>query len=867
MKKLLWLILPAAMLAAACTDLDPIETRLDQLEARVSVLEQLKTDVASLQTIVTKLQSNVYVQSKTAIDGGYRLTFTDGTSIEIKNGEDGAKPVITAEKDTDGKYYWKVDESWLLDAGKKIPVTGEKGADGTNGTNGTNGTDGQDGVTPQLDIRENPDDGNALWWYVSYDKGTTWKPVHAATTVAENTCLFSKVLSDAEYIYLYQTGVETPFVIPLAGAAVKLQLIFDESVFAEIRDGETLKTNYTITAPTGVTTTIQTFEFKGWGVNVTRTSDTEGEIAITAPDPAEDGKIMFVLTGDNGTTFVKVITIAPSIGSVDASYSLDAEGGEIILPIKAQSVVIPEAAQAWLSAVVETKQVKLNLLSNGSYGERSSEITVKTVKGDMKTTITQLQNDAIVLVAPDPVGYEGGTFDLPVNANVEFTAAVTSGDSWISDVKVKALTETVYTVTVAPSTTVARTGEITFTSKDGKTVQKVAVKQNSRFYIDTSIATPANPRNTCPVFNKECTRAYFVTRGARQLHEIDLESGKMGWMFDMNTGKNENGGCICVNPFTGDIIVSNQGGIICVKSDGTKKWEKAISGGTAPSSMPGCGPAINNDGTVVFAPAVDKNFYALSAADGSVLATYDMTYTGGSIQYAVFGSDQIFMVRNGLNPVFLTFTGSDFTEDGTIDNFKVGLSDITSLAIDKAQSYVYIQRSGGWASFASLKTKALAGNNQHNLGNSWSPCITPDGHVAFAVQSPGNIRVIDAPSSFNTATKWVTITTGVPANGLNFQGVASDTDNNLYFYNNTTFSFYNVPVTGGTPAVLATLDKTIPEYQATFNYGGKYIVVGGGSTAQNRIVVLKVDKARANGWSGNGGDPCATKNANIAWAE
>ena len=187
-----------------------------------ALVNKLNTNVASLQTLVAALENNDYVKNVTNVmEGGkvvgYTITFSKSAPVTIyhgkdgkdgvdgapgqdgaagapgqngtdgKDGVDGATPVIGVKKDTDGKYYWTLNGSWLLDdAGNKIPTTGADGKDGVDGTpgqdgaagtpgqNGSNGTNGTDGVTPKLKI----DDG---YWFVSYDNGATWTKLDKAT--------------------------------------------------------------------------------------------------------------------------------------------------------------------------------------------------------------------------------------------------------------------------------------------------------------------------------------------------------------------------------------------------------------------------------------------------------------------------------------------------------------------------------------------------------------------------------------------------------------------------------------------------------------------------------------------------------------
>ena len=215
MKKILFFAL-ALLAVVACSKFDDsaIWKELDKHEDRIVKLEalcnQMNTNITSLQTIIIALQSNDYVVNIAPImegnkEIGYTITFAKSGSITIyhgKDGKDGANgtdgkdgqngtdgkdgytPKIGVKQHTDGRYYWTLDGTWLLDDnGNMIPATGEDGKDGTNGSDGkdgedgedgTNGTNGKDGITPLLKI----EDG---YWFLSYDNGATWQKLGKAT--------------------------------------------------------------------------------------------------------------------------------------------------------------------------------------------------------------------------------------------------------------------------------------------------------------------------------------------------------------------------------------------------------------------------------------------------------------------------------------------------------------------------------------------------------------------------------------------------------------------------------------------------------------------------------------------------------------
>ena len=129
-------IVSLSTVAGCSDDYDDSQLRgdLSELSGRVEKLEQsvakLNGDYTALSGIVDALEGKVYVSKVDPIADGYRITFSDGTTAEIKNGAAGAAaPVIGIDKDTDGLYYWTrtIDgkTEWLLNAQKRtypLPV-------------------------------------------------------------------------------------------------------------------------------------------------------------------------------------------------------------------------------------------------------------------------------------------------------------------------------------------------------------------------------------------------------------------------------------------------------------------------------------------------------------------------------------------------------------------------------------------------------------------------------------------------------------------------------------------------------------------------------------------------------------------------
>ena len=114
-------------------DVNDLKSRVEKLESWCSTTN---TQISALQGLVSALEQNDYVTGVTpivegSVEVGYTITFTKSKPITIYhgkdgkngadgiNGVDGITPLIGAEKDTDGIYYWTIklgdaDSAWLM---------------------------------------------------------------------------------------------------------------------------------------------------------------------------------------------------------------------------------------------------------------------------------------------------------------------------------------------------------------------------------------------------------------------------------------------------------------------------------------------------------------------------------------------------------------------------------------------------------------------------------------------------------------------------------------------------------------------------------------------------------------------------------
>ena len=169
--------------------------------------------------------------------------------------------------------------------------------------------------------------------------------------------------------------------------------------------------------------------------------------------------------------------------------SSSAQALEIKLQANADiDVEIPESGKGWITYVktkaLSDKTVVLDIAENGTYDARECEIFIVNKANSAKygVKITQVQNDAIVISKSEyKIGCEGGEIELEVAHNVEYSVSI-EGD-WITQVQTKGLVTDKLLFVVAENTiSEARTGSVTFASKDGKLSQKITIEQDAKLF-------------------------------------------------------------------------------------------------------------------------------------------------------------------------------------------------------------------------------------------------------------------------------------------------------------------------------------------------------------------------------------------------
>lgn len=464
MKKFLLMLLPmAALLVSGCRfDDSDIWDELNDHETRILAIENvINNDLASISAIVAALNQKVYVENVATVDGGFTITFTNGKSYTVTNGEAGHTPLISVKQDEDGAYYWTVDGEWLLDSGnEKVRA---------------------DAIAPKVKLENDK-------WYISTDNGVTWVEAGPAATDP----IFKSVSQENGYLILTLQNDET-ITLPMAELMKKLQLIFDESLIKSISAGATATAPYEVIVPEGETFDFDTFENNGYTVNIIPANDEglSGEISVTAPDPAIQGKVLFILTGSEGSTFVKTVTINanPAI-YVPTTYDVDYQAGSFEIAVSANVPYTSEieAGVTWLHKGPAENAFTIDA-NEDEFNNRTANITFSAAGvNPVVVALTQSAKYAIVLDSQTAtVGANDASFEIAIRTNTVVTA--TSDVTWMTPVEATkaAHPQKVFEFTLEANTGDAREGHITFSAGDVQ--QTVTVTQQSATGGDFIVAT------------------------------------------------------------------------------------------------------------------------------------------------------------------------------------------------------------------------------------------------------------------------------------------------------------------------------------------------------------------------------------------
>jgi hypothetical protein len=280
MKKILFLLLTVVTVCSCYND-DDLWDKVNDLDGRVETLEttvkKMNSEITTLQSLVDALNQGKVITNTEQTSDGYTLTFSDGSTVSIKNGKNGTDaPVIGVKADEDGIYYWTITTNgtteWLPDATNKLKVTGTTPVMGVDsdgywtvdtgeGAKRINGTDGKP-------VKAKGQDGD------SFFKSVTVNDNHVIVTLADGTSFTLPTVTTPEIIFENNdTGIKV-------GETKTFNLKYtkvEDCFLVSIPDGwkATLNnTEFIVTAPNTLTANNRNGEFKFIA------SDTEGTCKI-----------------------------------------------------------------------------------------------------------------------------------------------------------------------------------------------------------------------------------------------------------------------------------------------------------------------------------------------------------------------------------------------------------------------------------------------------------------------------------------------------------------------------------------------------------------------------------------------------------
>ncbi len=146
---------------------------------------------------------------------------------------------------------------------------------------------------------------------------------------------------------------------------------------------------------------------------------------------------------------------AVTIKSDDATVPV--EGGVVSIAINSTVAWTAKASDSWVTISPSSGEagdatVKASVLKNGTNDSRTATVTFTAGTKSATYTITQSQLDAMNIATTEyVVEAEGGTVEIPVSANVDYSVIVPDAVDWIHVTSTKGMVDTKITLTVDPT--------------------------------------------------------------------------------------------------------------------------------------------------------------------------------------------------------------------------------------------------------------------------------------------------------------------------------------------------------------------------------------------------------------------------------
>ena len=151
-----------------------------------------------------------------------------------------------------------------------------------------------------------------------------------------------------------------------------------------------------------------------------------------------------------------------------AAVSVPVEGDVVSISFNANTAWKAASSASWLTVTPVSGDagdvtVKASALKNDSNDAREATVTITAGTASAKVTLTQAQLNALnIAVTEYEVPAEGGTVEVEVSSNVNYTVSIPEAVDWVKNAATKGMTTSKLTFEVAPSyDTEVRTANIT----------------------------------------------------------------------------------------------------------------------------------------------------------------------------------------------------------------------------------------------------------------------------------------------------------------------------------------------------------------------------------------------------------------------
>ncbi len=361
-------------------------------------------------------------------------------------------------------------------------------------------------------------------------------------------------------------------------------------------------------------------------------------------------------------------------------------------------------------------------------------------------------------------------------------------------------------------------------------------------------------KNTHFAYSPDRKTAYVLSYGsARLLEAISLETGEEKWFFNLGGGQG-NGAHFGVNPVSGDVVISSDKVLYCIKPDGTVRW--SINGfGTSC----GDGAAFSPDAATVYVGNTSGELWAIKSDDGTKLGSMALE---GNLAAIVVDGTMLFVtirLKTEFNAFFLDV--SDPSSISTLKklHFDSRGADIASASVSPDNTKLYFGADQNFYCvdlttreiIKSVKTSDVSG---YLVGGS---VVTASGDVAVVYASATAQSYMSLFSAGLESKKWDWAPES-HKNTFNYNCPTVDEEGSL-FISDRNGKVWCVSSTGTSSEIFAGPQGL----QGSMGMCGN-LVMTAGNKAPGMIVAKCVETARASGWSGCGGDPCCTKC--VQWA-